>query len=112
MRYIEMNPVRAGMVETPGHYRWSSDCHNAGLREISFIRHHRAYLDLGETTSAYIQTYQALFSGPIDPETMKKINDAWQTGTPLGNDFFREKIEKQLSRKVGQARRGRPVKGL
>ncbi len=43
MRYIELNPVRAGMVELPGHYRWSSFCHNIGQRKVSFISPHRLY---------------------------------------------------------------------
>ncbi|VAW86933.1 hypothetical protein MNBD_GAMMA18-954, partial [hydrothermal vent metagenome] len=35
---------------------------------------------------------------------------AWQSGTPLGNEYFREKIERKLDSKVGQLRRGRPKK--
>ncbi len=38
------------------------------------------------------------------------IRASWQTGTPLGNDKFKEEIEAVLGRKVGQNRRGRPVK--
>jgi putative transposase len=110
MRYIELNPVRAGMVEVPGHYRWSSFCHNAGVREISFIQFHPLYHQLGASPAERSNAYQALFSSHIEQSVMKKIADAWQTGTPLGNDRFREKVEAQLSRKVGQARRGRPVK--
>ena len=110
MRYIELNPVRAGMVAAPGHYRWSSFCHNAGIREISFIRPHPAYLALGGSKAQRFNAYQALFNGHIDAEVMTQISDAWQTGTPLGNDIFRDKVEKQLTRKVGQSRRGRPAK--
>ena len=109
MRYIELNPVRAGMVDVPGHYRWSSFCHNAGVREISFITPHRIYLELAKDIGDRIRAYQTLFAGQIDPELMKRIAEAWQTGTPLGNDMFREKVEQKLSRKVGQARRGRPL---
>jgi len=46
MRYIELNPVRANMVELPGHYRWSSFCHNIGTREISFLSFHQIYSEL------------------------------------------------------------------
>ncbi len=108
MRYIELNPVRAGMVEAPGHYRWSSFCHNAGLREISFITQHEVYFGLGKTGEERIQAYTSLFDGYIDAEKLKNIGEAWQTGTPLGSDMFREKVECQLSTKVGLARRGRP----
>ena len=46
----------------------------------------------------------------MDEADLKDIRAAWQTGTPLGNDYFREKIERKLGSKVGQARRGRPSK--
>ena len=38
------------------------------------------------------------------------IRASWQTGTPLGNDNFKQKVEAKLKCKVGQARRGRPEK--
>jgi putative transposase len=41
---------------------------------------------------------------------MNQINAAWESGTPLGNDLFKDQIEKMLGRKVGQAKRGRPAK--
>lgn len=108
MRYIEMNPVRANMVESPGHYRWSSFVHNAGVREIGFVRFHPLYMALGENALERVQAYRALFRSHLDSETMKNITEAWLSGTPLGNDYFREKVEMTLLRKVGQTKRGRP----
>ncbi len=110
MRYIELNPVRASMVELPGHYRWSSFCHNVGLRDISFVTPHRIYNALGRNKADRNDAYQKLFANHVDPSDMKRIREAWQTGTPLGNDLFRRKVERQLKCKVGIARRGRPVK--
>jgi putative transposase len=110
MRYIELNPVRANMVDLPGHYRWSSFCHNAGNRQISFIKPHPIYCALGRDKQDRYDAYQKLFEGHIDKEDMQRIRDSWQTGTPLGNDLFRDKIERQLHCKVGIARRGRPTK--
>ena len=110
MRYIELNPVRANMVDLPGHYRWSSFCHNIGERQISFIKSHPVYDALGGDKDERSNAYQKLFARHIDTDDMKRIRDSWQTGTPLGNDVFREKIETQLQCKVGSAKRGRPVK--
>jgi putative transposase len=110
MRYIELNPVRAGMVKLPGHYRWSSFCHNVGIREISFITMHPIYKTLGACSQNRHHAYAELFRYDLDKADMKKIRDASQTGTPLGNDLFREKLEKQLQCKVGITRRGRPIK--
>ena len=110
MRYIELNPVRANMVELPGHYRWSSFCHNIGQRQISFITPHDVYESLGRDVGARCEAYAKLFDADIDAKDLKRIREAWQTGTPLGNDLFREKIERRLQCKVGHARRGRPTK--
>lgn len=110
MRYIELNPVRAGMVKLPGHYRWSSFCHNSGARKNSFIREHSLFSRLGLTVGERHKAYSALFSSELDVEDEKQISEAWLSGTPLGNDYFKEKVERELSRKVGQARRGRPLK--
>jgi len=64
---------------------------------------------------AQCEAYKALFKAHIEPEEMKEIRVSLQTGTPQGNEYFREKIEKKLKTKIGQARRGRPdgpLKGL
>ena len=60
-RYIEMNPVRAGMVEHPGHYRWSSYRHHAGESQSSIIEDHEIFQRLAPTTSQRILYYQSLF---------------------------------------------------
>ena len=110
MRYIELNPVRANMVRLPNQYRWSSFCHNIGAKPISFITPHAIYLRLGKDDKDRHRAYESLFAGDIDQADMKNIRDAWQTGTPLGNDYFRGKVEASLKCKVGSAKRGRPVK--
>ena len=112
MRYIELNPVRAGMVELPGHYRWSSFCHNVGTKKISFLSPHVIYQGLGDCEGTREKAYQLLFKGHLDETDLKRIREAWQTGTPLGNDWFREKVECQLECKVGFAKRGRPIKSI
>ena len=115
MRYIELNPVRASMVKTPGAYRWSSYRANARGEINELVQPHSLYKSLGRTRQLRQEAYQALFKAHIDEKEMNNIRTAWQTGTPLGNDQFRDKIEAKLKCKVGQARRGRPskpVKGL
>ena len=73
IRYIGLNPVRAGMVEAPGQYRWSSFCHNAGVKSIRFIRTHLLYRALGDTDEERQQAYCALFKGHIGEGDMKRI---------------------------------------
>ncbi len=51
-----------------------------------------------------------LFRVDVDVAQLKQIRDAWQTGSPLGINRFKEQVEAMLGRKVGQARPGRPKK--
>lgn len=112
MRYIELNPVRAKMVKSPEQYRWSSFHRNGQGEYDDLIIAHSLYLALGKTDKARQTAYKALFKLSIEDIEINDIRKAWQTGTPLGNDYFREKVESRLGCKVGQARRGRPSKGL
>ena len=110
MRYIELNPVRANMVRSPGQYRWSSYRCNGQGKEDGLVTPHAMYQALDQAKPARLDAYRALFKAQLDKEVLADIRAAWQTGTPLGNDFFRQKIEAKLKCKIGQARRGRPSK--
>jgi REP-associated tyrosine transposase len=110
MRYIELNPVRANMVRSPGHYRWSSYRCNGQGKEDELVTPHPMYKALARSKPTRLEAYKALFKAHLDKGVLNDIRSAWQTGTPLGNDHFRQKIEDKLKCKVGQARRGRPVK--
>ena len=94
----------------PGHYRWSSYRANAQGKEDKLITPHPLYKRLGRNNASRREAYPALFKAHVDEADLKDIRAAWQTGTPLGNEYFKEKIERKLGSKVGQARRGRPSK--
>ncbi|OGT30107.1 MAG: transposase [Gammaproteobacteria bacterium RBG_16_51_14] len=110
MRYIELDPVRAGMVAHPRHYRWSSYRANAEGRADPLVSPHGRYLALGRTVARRREAYRALLRAPQDEAEIASIRAAWQTGTPLGSNAFREKVGRKLKLKVGQDRRGRPPK--
>lgn len=110
MRYIELNPVRASMVHHPREYRWSSYRANAEGKDDDLLTRHEKYLALGRTVAQRKEAYRELFKAHVDEAEVNKIRAAWQTGTPLGNPYFKEKVEKKLKTKVGQDRRGRPSK--
>lgn len=110
MRYIEMNPVRAGMTKSPAHYRWSSYRANAQGQPDRLVTAHDRYRALGRSLADRQAAYRDLFRTVLDSGELKELRAAWLTGTPLGNDRFRDNIERVLKTKVGQARRGRPKK--
>jgi len=109
-RYIELNPVRAGMVAAPGDYAWSSYRSNALAEENPILTPHADYLALGRSETARRVAYQELFATFLDQELVTQMRQCLQTGTPFGNDRFREQIEQTLGRKVGFSKRGRPKK--
>jgi len=109
MRYIEMNPVRAGMVEHPAQYRWSSYAANAQGIDNVIIQPHELYLSLGKSPEARQATYQGLFKSAIHPDEFDLIHASLHSGTPLGNDRFKQQIEAVVGGTVGYSKRGRPL---
>jgi len=107
-RYIELNPVRAGMVAVPGDYAWSSHRANAVGEPDLLLTPHPGYLALGRTEGERRDAYRALFGSLLDEHLVQEMRDCLQTGTPFGNDRFREQVERTLGCRVGQAKRGRP----
>ncbi len=111
-RYIEMNPVRAGMVTQPGSYRWSSHACNAFAREDCLVTPHAKYSSLGTTATERAQKYRRFFDEQGDERGQEEIRLHTQSGTPLGNQRFRDEIEASLRVRAGQVSRGRPEKGI
>lgn len=109
-RYIELNPVRAGMVAHPRDYKWSSYRGNALSHEDALLTQHTLCRALGVDASERQRNYRELFRSALGPEQVHDIRMSVQTGTPLGNERFKQQIERRLRQRVGQARRGRPKK--
>ncbi len=61
-RYIEMNPVRAGLAPTPDVYRWSSYKANALGRPDALLTPHETYLRLGTDDEGRRSAYRAVFA--------------------------------------------------
>lgn len=108
MRYIEMNPVRAGMVDHPAKYRWSSYAANALGMSNPIVYQHGEYIGLGVSTDLRQKLYQELFD--FDSDALELLGQSLQSGTPLGNDQFKAQIEAVVGRKVGRIGPGRPKK--
>lgn len=87
-RYIELNPVRAGMVHTPRLYPWSSYAVNATGRESDLIKPHSTYLELGAAPELRLAAYRRLFDEPITDEVLAKIRASINRGWPLGGEAF------------------------
>ena len=106
MRYIELNPVRAGMVNKPSEYPWSSYHFNAIGQTDDLIVPHAEYQRLGETNDARQMNYRELFKHHIPQNNIDEIRDATNKAWVLGNDRFKQSIQEQLGRRVEPKLRG------
>ena len=106
MRYIELNPVRAGMADHPRNYPWSSyHCNALGVEDAA-LSPQLLYRGLGKTVKERQVAYRALFKQPIGEGTLETIREATNKSWVIGSDYFREKIEKQLNRQISPKPRG------
>lgn len=110
MRYIELNPVRAGMVEHPSEYQWSSYRKNALGQEDVLAQPHFIYQELGRTESDRETAYAQLFDSLLSEGDISMIRDSTNKGWALGNARFREKIEMLSGRRASPRPRGKSKK--
>lgn len=106
MRYIELNPVRTGMVSNPGDYPWSSYRYNALGQADDLIMPHFEFQRLGKDDSERQTAYRALFSQAMPETQINEIRDATNKAWALGDARFKERIQAQLGRRVEPAARG------
>ncbi|MDP1717608.1 MAG: transposase [Burkholderiales bacterium] len=107
-RYIELNPVRAGMVRHPRDYRWSSYHVNGDGRKDPLVTAHEQYMGLARTEDVRRENYRALFKAHLDPEVVARIRSATNGNVVLGSKRFEEEIAKMLKRRVTPGKAGRP----
>ncbi|MCK5649103.1 MAG: transposase [Gammaproteobacteria bacterium] len=109
-RYIELNPVRAGMVEEPGEYSWSSYACNALGIETELQTPHSLYLALAKTKNERLENYRELFKAHIGNASLKEIREGINKGLALGNKQFTTQIETLSKSRVTPRKAGRPKK--
>jgi putative transposase len=85
-RYIELNPVRAGLSQHPRDYQWSSYGCNAQGRPDSLVAAHSVYARLEETPELRQRAYSGFFDVPLDGEILSEIRSALRTGRALGSE--------------------------
>lgn len=111
MRYIEMNPVRAGMVEHPGDYPWSSYSFNAYGRGCGVgLTEHDCYRALSKSGVDPGNRYRELFQGALDAAMLCDIRQSLNSCLVLGSECFKDEVEARLKRKVRHGKAGRPAR--
>jgi putative transposase len=109
-RYIELNPVRAGMVSHPSEYAWSSHGHYGNARTNAIIAEHPEYRRLGMNAEECRAAFRSLCDEPLQQHVIDQIRTAVNTESALGSEKFMQYTEEKLGRSVRVPKRGRPAK--
>lgn len=111
-RYVELNPVKAGMVELPGEYPWSSYRAKVGNATVPWLDCDPAFLALGENQAQRVARYrQFVENAPRVRQTQKLIREAAARNQLTGGTAFRDRIEAEIGVRVQNRGPGRPRKG-
>ena len=105
-RYIELNPVRADMVNHPAEYPWSSYAYNALGKENERVVGHELYNRLGKNSQRRCEAYRGLFDVEVPQKTLEDLREATNKSWVLGSDFFKEAIDAKVNRAMSPKARG------
>jgi putative transposase len=105
-RYIELNPVRAGMVADPAAYPWSSHAANGGVRHDPAVQPHAEFSALSSNPERRGAAYRSLFAEELDDDSVEAIREATNRGYPLVSDAFKESVIAPLGWKVAPEKPG------
>jgi putative transposase len=108
MRYIELNPLRHGLVQAPQDYPWSSAAHHLGLLRDPMVLDHALFWALGNTPFEREATYRAWLEQGVSPEEHARLSESALKGWPLGSAGFLHALGQSTERPVAPRPRGRP----
>lgn len=108
MAYIDLNPVRAGMVSEPAEFPWSSHRHLIGQRSDKLVTPHALFWSLGNTPFAREAAYAQMVRAGISPRAQADLTRAALTGWALGSAAFVSSMESSTRRRLSPAKSGRP----
>lgn len=109
MAYIDLNPVRSGLVDSPALYPWSSHGHYLGRKVDKCITPHALFWALGNTPFAREAAYAQLVRDGLSSAGVADLTDAALKGWALGDAAFLAELQKQTPRRLAKAKAGRPT---
>jgi putative transposase len=112
MVYLDLNPVRAGMVAHPADYLWSSHRHYTGLVSERYLTSHALYWDMGNTPFAREAAYAEMVRAGLSAPQQHALTQATLHGWALGDEAFVARLQTATTRRVMPELPGRPHKRL
>lgn len=110
-RYVELNPVRAGMVDDPADYRWSSCPAKVGRIKQPWLDFDPLYLRMGRSKAKRAKQYAAWLREAVPESEWQRIRQATQRGQLTATERFAEELSEKLGRRLELRGPGRPRKG-
>ncbi len=107
-RYIELNPVRAGMVSDPKQYRWSSYGMRIGDTPTHWLDQDLCYLGLGDHEDQRRKRYAQFVIDGMSTSDHRLMREAIQRNQLTGSNRFIEEIESRTGKRIVRRGRGRP----
>jgi putative transposase len=108
MVYIDLNPVRAGMVDAPESYPWSSHGHYVSGRPDRLVTPHPIWWELGNTPFAREAAYRELVHAGLSGAQQQALTDSALRGWALGDAAYVADLQRRTERRVSMAKAGRP----
>lgn len=96
-RYIDLNPVRARMIDDPAAYRWSSCAAHCGEADALLVPH-PCYLALGCSVPARALAYREILDEVLSEDTLRDIRRYLQQQRALGSNAFQAMVEAKTRR--------------
>jgi putative transposase len=109
-RYIELNPLRAAMVDDPADYRWSSYVHKVKGEADKLVDLDYQYIALGKDEPERQKVYKKFLQENVSMSELKVIREALQRGQLTGSEYFRNEIYEKYGFRVSNRAQGRPKK--
>jgi putative transposase len=110
-RYIELNPVRAGIVSDPSEFPWSSHRCLALGKADDVVTPHSLYLGLATDDPERRRRYRMMFDRPIPAETMTAIRNSVQKGWALASEEYCSELASRSGRQAAPLSRGGARRG-
>ena len=109
MTYLDLNPLRAGLVSQPQDYPWSSCQHYLGRRVDRLVKPHELFWALGNTPFAREAAYAEMVRVGIDSVQQAALTESALHGWALGEPDFVADLQKKTQRRVTKGSAGRPL---
>jgi putative transposase len=105
LRYVELNPVRAGLCPTPEQWKWSSAAAHCALAVPDLMLDMRRWQQRWDAAA-----WQQFLGAPESDAEIRALRHSTYTGRPLGNADFLSALELSTSRRLIAKKSGRPKK--